>query len=329
MKEQRFFRISDQVLVLEPSLEHLTSDTVDHGPSTVMLFGWGDGLLKHVAKYSAGYRVMYPGARIVVILSPISKAMFSTYAQRTRSMLVALKAAMPRRASAPGNPQGTYPNNRILLHCFSNTGGINLVATLNAYKQWLAGAEWTKTIMGDIPMETSKVLPHRLLICDSTPGGFKYAENIWRWSYAMALGLAPYLPWPFVVTKLLCSGVLSVSHFLTKLFGSMSIPEHSCRSIIDPEFVDITASRLYIASKADDIILWKHVVENGEHAREKGYDARIKLFQDSPHVGHMRMYPEEYWLEIGKAWKAALSKSDRRPSCSMAESDETLIDFKE
>jgi hypothetical protein len=257
---------------------------------------------------------MYPGTRLVIVLSPISKAMFSTLANRTQRMLVALKAAIPERTSAPGNPQGTYPNSRILLHCFSNTGGINLVATLNAYREWFAGAEWTKVIMNNVPMQTSKVFPFTLLVCDSTPGGYKYSENIGRWAHAMALGLAPYFPWPFIVTKLMCRGMLSISHFLGWITGSLSIPEHSCRSIIDPDIIDIAASRLYIGSKADEIIYWKHIIDNGEQARRKGFDVRVRVFQDSLHVGHMRMYPEEYWLEIRKAWESAIEKIGRVPS---------------
>jgi hypothetical protein len=319
MDQPRFTRLSDQVLMLEPSLANLTLASISSAPTTVMLFGWGDGLLKHVAKYSTGYRLLYPGTRIVVVLSPISKVMFRTYAQRTRSMLIALKAAIPARTSAPGDPQGRYSNDRILLHCFSNTGGINLVATLNAYKQWIAGAQWTKVIMSEVPMQTSTVLPHILLVADSTPGGYRYSENIWLWAQAMALGLAPYLPWPFIVTKVMCSGVLSISHFLFKIMGSMSIPEHSCRSIVDPQLMDSRANRLYIASKADEIILWKHVVENGNEAQRKGYDVRVKLFEDSPHVGHMRMHPEEYWLEIRKAWESAVDGNSRSSSFSKPE----------
>jgi hypothetical protein len=189
-----------------------------------------------------------------------------------------------------------------------------LVAALSAYREWFAGAEWTKVVMHNVPMQTSKVLPFTLLVCDSTPGGYTYSENIGRWAHAMALGLAPYLPWPFIATKLMCRGMLSISHFLFWVTGSLSIPEHSCRSIIDPDLIDIAASRLYIGSKADEIIYWKHIIENGEQARRKGFDVRVRVFQDSSHVGHMRMYPEEYWLEIRKAWESAIEKIGRVPS---------------
>lgn len=309
MALQGFEKLSDQVFVLEPPLANLSSNQVKNDPTTIVLFGWGDGLPKHLAKYSDRYQQTYSGARIVVVLSPISKAMFSTYAQRTRDMLPVVKAAIPgpKCAAQPGREN---TNNRILLHCFSNTGGINLIATLNAYKEWRNGAEWTKEAMKDIPMPESKVLPHTLLVCDSTPGGYKFWENIWRWGHAMALGLSSLFPWPFVITKVICCGVLGINHFVTYLTGSLSIPEHSCRTLLDPDMCSIQASRLFITSKADEIIDWRHVLDNDALAKKKGFDVSTKVFEDSPHVSHMRMHPEEYWAEITRSWESAAEKDN-------------------
>ncbi|KAF2670746.1 hypothetical protein BT63DRAFT_453110 [Microthyrium microscopicum] len=304
MLPYEFTRLSDQVILLEPS-PSAPKPPVNNGPTTVMLFTWGDGLIKHIAKYSDKYQSLYPGVRVVIVLSPISKAMFSTFAQRSRTMLVALRAAL---SSTTGQD---LKDGKVLIHCFSNTGGINMLAMLNTYRQWVAGAPWAVQGMKGVPTPTSAVFPHKLLICDSTPGGHLYKANIWRWGHAMALGLT-FLPLPFVLTKTICAGVLSVSHFINVRLWGYSIPEHSSRLLMDKRVSDVDATRLYMASKKDEIVWWEDIIANGKHAQEKGYDTRVKIFEKSAHVGHMRMYPDEYWAEVKSAWDAALGNEERK-----------------
>lgn len=54
-----------------------------------------------------------------------------------------------------------------------------------------------------LPRNLRPLLPHQLLIMDSTPGSSDLSwGNVTRWSRAMALGAAAWFPWSFAVTPI-------------------------------------------------------------------------------------------------------------------------------
>lgn len=170
----------------------------------------------------------------------------------------------------------------------SNGGGMFYAAALNAYAQ-----------------EHKTALPHRLLTLDSAPGGDGFWPNIGRWSRAMALGVAPLLPWPFVVTQGLCAGALGTIQLVERLLGRPSAATFSRRAANQPALESLDAHRLYLYSKTDEIIGWEDVVSHAADARQQGYTVATEEFVGSPHVGHMRQHPQQYWAAIGGAWTAA------------------------
>ena len=62
-----FTLISDRVY-LRNGLEKAKPAPADE-LTIIIISGWGDGMSKHVTKYSDGYHDLYPSARIIVILS--------------------------------------------------------------------------------------------------------------------------------------------------------------------------------------------------------------------------------------------------------------------
>ena len=301
--------LSDQVYIREPaaasdlsfdeddadaagkkSAPGLTPHHSHPHPDVVILYGWGDGLPKHVAKYAEGFRAIFPRARVVLVLSPISRAMFTDLEQRTDFMVPIVRALFPRGPNANAKAGVTVPPRRILVHTMSNTGGVNYAATANAFRRLYGAA-----------------MPHQLLVMDSTPGGVVLdRENLVRWSRAMALGVAPWLPWPFFVTQGMFAVFLMISGAAEALRGRESAGKYSRRVTNDTDYEVREARKLYMYSKEDDLIRWEDIELHVAEARQKGWQADVETFRGSGHVGHMRMHTEQYWRAIQNCWEKSM-----------------------
>lgn len=273
-----FEPLSEQVFVREGEIPQDEKPPSGH-PRAVIIFSWGDAIPKHILKYTEGFAKLFPYAKQIAVLSPIFQAMRQNIDQRTKNMLPVLEAAFPH-----GTDYVT--DNAVLMHVMSNTGGINYAATLNAYKE-----------------KYGQPLPHRLTSYDSTPGGLDFTwENLSRWSYAMALGTAGWFPWPFVITQSIWGVFLCVNRVVDHVSSTETAPQFGVRAMLDPAFTSHQATKLYLYSKEDKLISSVHIEENMAESKQGGYKIEGKIFEGSAHVGHMRMFPEEYWGAIEKAW---------------------------
>jgi hypothetical protein len=264
------------------------SDSPDSIPSTsptiIILYSWGDSNPKHVIKYADGYRTLYPHARLVIVFGPILKAITQTLETRTKTMAPVIDAAF-----GPSQGPEEHRKERVMITAMSNTGGINAASTLHAYRRRFG-----------VPM------PHRLLICDSTPGSSDFFPNVGRWSRAMALGAARFFPWPFVVTQGIAVFFLAALHGLCWVFRIQSAAEFSVEAVSDASeggLSSLDAGKLYLYSRDDEIILWSDIEEHAAQARERGFDVQLELFEGTPHVGHMKVHTEQYWGAIEKRWR--------------------------
>ncbi|KAI9368054.1 hypothetical protein BJX61DRAFT_248912 [Aspergillus egyptiacus] len=275
-----FTALSDQVFVREGSSDTVNSNSNSTHPDVVIIFAWGDAQPKHVAKYTDGFRTLFPQAKQIAVLSPIYKALWRSMAQRVEAMKPVIDAAFPSL-----NKEDCAPS--ILVHVMSNTGGIAYAATLHAYKN----------IYG-------RPLPHRLVTLDSTPGSTDLTfANMRRLSLAMALGTASWFPWPFVLTQGLWGVFLYVVSVIERLLGRKSAGVESVRAIGDPALSSKNVRRLYLYSKQDRIILWSDIERHVADARRQGWKADCRVFEGSGHVEHMRRNPAVYWKAIEDSWQ--------------------------
>ncbi|KAK1834895.1 hypothetical protein QBC39DRAFT_181433 [Podospora conica] len=279
-----FERITDQIFV-QPSPPNTPLDP-SH-PTTVVIYGWGDALPKHLAKYVSGYRALFPASRLVLIFSPILRALLAGLDARTQTMAPVLDAIY-----GPAGTAAAPDRVRILIQVMSNTGGINYAATLNAHAARHAGA----------------ALPHALLVLDSTPGSTDFFPNIGRWSRALALGAGKIPIIPFAVTQAVAAGFLGALSLAGWLAGRTSAADFSVGAVNNPALCDVGVRRVYLYSKADDIIHWEDIEKHMAAGREKGYVVEGELFEGTPHVGHMRAWPEEYWGTIERCWGEVVKK---------------------
>ncbi|GCB27327.1 hypothetical protein AAWM_10212 [Aspergillus awamori] len=281
-----FIPLSDRVYLRNGRRRFKTTGTVE--PTTIIIFGWGDGMPKHVSKYADGFHDLYPSARILVVLSSTLQALSQPVEERIQDMMPVIDTVFP---TATGGGKG---EERVLLHTMSNTGGIFLAAAFTAYQK-RHGAD--------------NRFPHKLLICDSTPGGLSLSRQAGRWSRAMAVGTSKFFPWPFIVTQALWFVLLWVHYILERLRGLEPSGVWADRVMNDESVTTRESSRLYLYSKEDEIIGFEDLEENVAQVKTLGYQAvDLELFEGSPHVGHMKLHPQQYWGKISECWKAAIAR---------------------
>ncbi|KAJ5473528.1 hypothetical protein N7475_003094 [Penicillium sp. IBT 31633x] len=256
-------------------------------PTTIIISGWGDGMPKHVSKYSDGYHELYPSARIIVILSSTWQASYQLEEARIQAMLPVVDTVFPTPTGSGGEPE------RLLVHAMSNTGAIFAAATVIAYQR-RHGAD--------------KTFPHQLLVLDSTPGSLDFPSQVVRWSRAMAVGTAKLFPWPFIVTHAMWYASLWMGWLWGYVRGITPSGVWANRVMNDKSCISTESSRVYLYSKEDEIIGYKDLEENVAHVKTLGYTADLEMFEGSQHVGHMRLHPEQYWNKVSSSWKLAIAE---------------------
>lgn len=259
------------------------SVSVEYSKSTFFQTNYS---LVEIAKYSEGYHALFPSARIVVVINPILAATTQTLATRTESMSPIIDTCFPTKDDG---------SERVILHIMSNTGGIFAAATLNAYRE-RHGPDAT--------------LPHHLCVSDSTPGSLNFTSEVWRWSRAMAMGVPKWLPLPFKFSQALCAAFLFLVNYLAIAVGIEPSGPHSARIFTEHDFATPRALRLFCYSKEDDLIYWEDLEEQAATARSKGYKTVLEEFKGSPHVGHMRLHPKQYWGTVLRCWQEAMRMAD-------------------
>ncbi|EFQ31562.1 hypothetical protein CGRA01v4_01486 [Colletotrichum graminicola] len=279
-----FQTVTDQIFVREGEEVADGANPPPGHPRVVVIYGWGDALPKHVAKYTDGFRNLFPHARQIAVLAPIVKAMREDLETRAANMRHVVDLAYPEADSDTARPD----EDAVLLHVMSNTGGINYAGSLYAYQQ-----------------RYGRPMPHRLSSYDSTPGSVILTiDNLKRWSLAMALGTAGWFPWPFAVTQFIMAIFLLLNHAYEHLIGRESAPVFSVKAIADPKYVSKRSRKLFLYSKEDRLIGYEDIEQNMAESKAKGYAYNAALFDGTGHVGHMRVFPDKYWGAIAEAWAA-------------------------
>ena len=142
------------------------------------------------------------------------------------------------------------------------------------------------------------------------PGSLDYSPtNMSRLSRAMTIGTAAYFPWPFAVTHGLWAAFLYALRGIEMILGRESAPAFSSRAVNDELLATKSARRVYLYSKDDTIVWWENIESHAAEACAKGYKVECMVFEGSPHVGHMRMWPDKYWAAIRQAWVKVNSES--------------------
>lgn len=233
-------------------------------------------------RYSQKYNTLYPGARIIVVTSTLTdtpgfKMLRSSedLKQRAEIPVIALLASTRNEAD------------RLLVHAFSNGGGMTLAAVSKAYRRL-----------------TGTVLPARIVVFDSLPGGDQFGSEFGRWVKAISVGLPknPLVQWPATVLIVL---VVIILLGMPSLFGLENAATQARRELNDENLISLKAKRLFLYSEADALIGAKDVREYASESASKGWDVETVNFGNSGHVRHAIVDSERYWDAVLETWKSS------------------------
>ena len=252
----------------------------DGSPSTILIFGWADANIRHLAKFTDGYRRLFPSAKIVLVTAETMETFFGS--QKTAQSHV--------RSTMSEVFDHKDGSGKVLIHVFSNSGGINLEAAYLTYHELHS---------------TSEPLPATGVIFDSTPGGKFFWKEFPRWSRGVYAGLAPVVPLPGFITMAFAWTWVLLVMGMPMLLGYENTVSRVSRFVNDPRNIK-DSGRLYLYSKVDPLIDWRNVEDAAAKATANGFDVHLARFEDSKHCAHMRMYPEKYWGAVREFWRMAV-----------------------
>lgn len=236
----------------------------------ILLFSWNAAAAKHIAKYTAAYQRLFPTARIVLIRC-YTMDMFRTEAVYARLLTPAVEIVKGH----------TKTGGQVLVHSFSNGGGNQVTEFAKA---------WART--------ERSLLPMRAQILDSSPG-----KGDWMRSHAaISASLPRTWLWGLFGSPLVHLLMMMVWAFnrLTRRENKMVV---MCRQLNDPAIFDVRTPRVYLYSRADEMVGDEEVEEHADHGEAQGWNVKRVRFEKSAHAGHVREDEEKYWGAVMEAWK--------------------------
>ncbi|KAJ3212231.1 hypothetical protein HDU67_003951 [Dinochytrium kinnereticum] len=221
----------------------------------VIIFGWLNGKMQYVKKYAKYYQER--GHTVLVNLSTTKEFMFGNRAHFDEGV-----AVLERFGVLKGGGKAA------VVHTFSNGGCVNLLNMTNSLKN------------------ANKALATKAIILDSNPGRGETEAAINGFTYGMK-----------GVGRLFARGFLRIFFFLfgvwSFLVGKRETPvERGANNVVSRQIGGLEGPRLYLYSKIDDLVNYKHVEEHQETTKAGGDLVYARLFEDSEHVKHAAKYPE-------------------------------------
>lgn len=265
-----FKRLNSTTYIYEPPTSSPSASSTDH-PHLILLPTWLSAAPRHIAKYTSGYRTLYPSARILLLTTTIQHV---TIHSRARERL-RLAPALSLLAALP-------PNTKILLHSFSNGG---------AYTSHLLARLYYA--------RTGTCLPMSAHILDSSPGKGRFGRMLAALSFSLPKSPAVLYYVCLVLLHLFLAAYWSVK----TVTGSKNKIEVMREWLVDGKMWDRGVVRCYVFSKGDEMVMWEDVIEHSAESREKGWKAvRTEEFVGSKHCGHLLVDEGRYWRIVREVW---------------------------
>ncbi|KAF5342473.1 hypothetical protein D9611_001265 [Ephemerocybe angulata] len=265
-------------------------------PTVIIIFGWADASLRHIAKYTRKYDELYASATQIVVTCQ-SSTLFMPQIMLRRGLEPVVEIL---QAVGCLDGQKDHPP-RILAHIFSD-GGSSQMAVLSNMLQDQAKA------LGSFEHSS----PPCAVIFDSCPsnGGMAQAQKV--------LSMSIRNPVLYHLAIAVYSVQNLVDGTLKAVFGVQTFPEAALDALNRPSILpwfSKASPRLYIYSKADRLVHYAGVEMHAGTGRKLGLDVRMVHFEDSPHIRHAVTDSARYWGAVRKLWEEATYRSqDRWPS---------------
>ncbi|KAI0107027.1 hypothetical protein GGR51DRAFT_164054 [Nemania sp. FL0031] len=269
-------KLSPYIFTYEPS-ETRTAPIAASDPKLIILAAWMDAQDVHIAKYLAHYQATYPNAPILLLKFVMKEAMLAPVA----NSVVQPAVWYLRSLVTAGDLSATPDRPEILAHVFSNGGATSMQNIYVSYNRMFG-----------------QPLPLHCTVFDSCPGLHAFSTSYNALIAGFPRGLLRFVVSPFIVLILLASWLWYIpfsfvtgEDFLTK----------NARVLNDRDLVKQT-NRTYIYGKADTMVDWLHIEKHAKKAVSKGFHVRKEIFDNSPHVAHMRTDSQRYWRIVEETW---------------------------
>jgi hypothetical protein len=274
-----FENIGDGISYFRQPQQKNTQD----GPSLVVLCTWMSAHRKHISKYTQQYCKQYPDAEILIVESEVADLTYRTHS----SQQVRLKPARDVLLSLTSQHAEGHGQRQAVLHIFSNGGSQSAIQLATS-----------------LP-ESIRLQAFSAIIFDSCPGTATYHRTV----QALTLSM-PKSP----LTKYLGSPILRLVVFLLYLVLFITRAEDAItkirKQLNDHKLFGPDVPRLYIYSKADQLVPYQDVKSHADDAKAKGYRATSEvLFESSAHCAHAMVHKEQYWEAVAGLLNAGDSEA--------------------
>jgi hypothetical protein len=234
-------------------------------PDLVILSTWMGAASKHILKYVAGYQALFPKSPILMLTNNVTNIVLRTHKYHKENLKGAIRVINQVASS--------QQKSQILLHLFSNGGAHHITHLAFLYRR-----------------QFNTPLPINAMVFDSAPGRATYGRSVAALSISLPRFILLRLLGLFII-HFLCAAMWIRNH----IFRQENIITRVRRQLTDPDLFPTAAPRVYIYSKADEMVGWKDVEYNAKLAEKKGYEVQTERFENSKHVGHLMNDPERYW----------------------------------
>ncbi|KAF1927476.1 uncharacterized protein M421DRAFT_101867 [Didymella exigua CBS 183.55] len=247
------------------------SPSYTHSSPLILMFAWNAAASKHIAKYTLSYQHLFPSSQIVLQRCYTSD-MFTRSAHYAALLTPALEITYQHITSGGS----------VLVHSFSNGGGNQVNEFAKAWKR-----------------KYGSRLPMQVQIMDSSP-----TKGPWMKSYAaISAGLPRTWFWKWFGGHLV--HMLLLGSFLINVVrrkeNKMVV---LCREMNDESVFDNAVPRVYLYSRADEMVGCEEVEEHAAIAKRKGWNLTMVRFEKSAHCGHVREDEQKYWGAVLEVWKS-------------------------
>lgn len=264
-----FTRLGHSSYIYEPPA---TSTTTSKAPDVILLTTFMNATPRHVAKYTSGYKILYPHARIIVIQTSLAVIVWksASYKREHRRPVLEVLLALP-------------PDTKLLWHTFSNGGSYT-----------------ASMIAQDYAAITGRALPAMAEIFDSCPGRIHRGRTVEAFLAAAPKNVViRQILYAFLVAYLLLvelgDKVSGQKNHMVRMWDEMN----------EERYFEPGTPRLYLWSKEDNMIYWKDVLDHMQDAEAKGWKCEGEEFVGSMHCNHLGLDPVKYWSAVERVWERA------------------------
>ncbi|KAI1408188.1 hypothetical protein F5Y13DRAFT_173207 [Hypoxylon sp. FL1857] len=285
-------QLSSLVYFYEPD-KPIPPHSIHPTPKLILIAAWMDARDLHIAKYITRYQEIYPASKILLVQFVFKESIFASFARKAVEPAFAYLRALIESSVLSTSP--TKPE--ILVHTFSNGGSTTMRMLYQMFRA-----------------QAGHPFPLHSIVYDSSPGLFTFLSLYNVLMVNFPRGPLRLYTSPVVTLFILCFWIW---HNPLRIISGEDLLTKNSRIHNDLDLVQQT-SRTYIYGKADLMVDWRHVERHAEQAAARGLAVRREVFEDSPHVSHMRTDPGRYWTIIRETWESAVLQPRRRASASIA-----------